>query len=325
MANDIYFNARAKAKENEILSLEQLGELINAKSLDDLTRLLNEYRLLQGISIEKYGDLKAIIKREEEELLHFLKKNSPNTDLAKFFLIKFDYLNLETAYLQINLNKQDLNYTYQGELRIDTIKYCIQNKKYESFSKYMQDCLKKLDKMLEENKLTGFWLDSIIKQALYLEQFTLSKVNKQLHEYMQIFVDLKNIYMALLLRDFKLFENLKLNGGSLTSKFLEKLCTDDYDKILKDSKISSYNIPIKMIIESKKKGELATKFEFLLDCLALTHFDEFRYSAVGNIPYIRYSFLKLNEIVNLRIIFEGLNIGRNKKKIYNEIRRVYAD
>ncbi len=323
MANNVYFNSRSKALEIKILDYDKLVKLVKCSGLDDIIRVLNDWNFLQGQNIQNYSDLLKLIDREEQDFLEFLKRNSPNEKISTYFLLKYDYHNLEYLYLKNRLNVAEILPTYEGKMKIDTLEQCVVYKNYRDLSSTMQNCLNAVDKLIAENKSSGFLIDTTFKKALYQEMVSYSKASKLLAQYTTFLVNLKNIELALRFRDQKLFDLIKLDGGSIEQKEYEKLCNDDFDKILRDFKHYPYFLPIQIIISSLQKNQTLTRFEFMLDCLGQTFFDELKFQINADIPYLRYCFLKINELVNLRIVFEGFISNRNKKKIINELRRTY--
>ena len=45
-----------------------------------------------------------------------------------------------------------------------------------------------------------------------------------------------------------------------------------------------------------------------------------QYSSSGSIPFMKYVFMKLNDITNVRIILVGLINGQDKQDIKNRLR-----
>lgn len=322
MANSIYYNARAKALEANLLDYSKLTALVKCSSIFEVTKLLNAWQFLKGINVQSYADLLNLNLREEKEFLTFLKRSSPSKAISQFFLLKYDYFNLQSIYLQNALNK-DLSTKFEGNYLISTLTKAVQSKNYKILSPQMQKCLFYVDNLFLENRQTGFVVDTVFRKSLYEEMLEVSKADKELFKYMNVFIDLKNIEMALRLKDEKVFQKVRLLGGSLTDKFFNRLIELSYDDILGFAQQTTYYSAIELIITDLKQGLSLDRFELMIDCFGQTYFDKFKYETSGNNPFLRYCFLKQTEIINLKIIFEGLNLGRAKKKILNELRRVY--
>ena len=75
MADNIYFNSRAKALEAKLLSFEKLTSLANSKTVEEVGSILNESVMLKGVKAENFLDFLQVVKNEENEFLKFLKKN----------------------------------------------------------------------------------------------------------------------------------------------------------------------------------------------------------------------------------------------------------
>ena len=74
----VYFNARSKAKEAKLLSVENLEKLAKSGSLDEVVKNLLDLKLIKGEQIESFADLEKISNREEQEFLDFLKHRQQN-------------------------------------------------------------------------------------------------------------------------------------------------------------------------------------------------------------------------------------------------------
>ena len=315
-----YFNARSKAKEAKLLSKESLEMLSKSASLEDVHKNLLDLKLLKGEQINSFSDLYQITIRKEKEFIEFLMKESINTDLTKFFLLDYDYFNLESLYFYIKLNYPKTKLKPQGYIKISTLEKNLMQNNSEGLSPYMK---KLLDVLEHSEDKSPFFVDNLFKKTLYKEKLELSKVSKELYECVNYMSDLKNIELALRIRDEKMFSLTKIDGGSLSDEVFKNLCYDDYAKILSDSKFSSFKNVVEIIIEAKMANKPFQKFDFLMDCFPLTFFDDKKYDLNGLLPYIRYCYLEIIQTKNLKIIFDGLKIGENRKNIFSNLRRVY--
>ena len=315
-----YFNARSKAKEAKLLSKESLEMLSKSGLLEDVLKNLLDLKLLKGEQITSFSDLYQITRREEKEFIDFLLKESVNTDLTKFFLLDYDYFNLESLYFYIKLNYPGTKLKPQGYIKISTIEKNLRQNTSEGLSPYMK---KLLDVLESSEDKSSFFVDNLFKKALYKEKLELAKVSKELFECVNYMSDLKNIELALRIRDAKMFSLIKIDGGSLSDEFFKKLCNDDYAQILSESKFSPFKNVIEIIVEAKTANKPFQKFDFLMDCFPITFFEEKKYEVNGFLPYIRYCYLELVQIKNLKIIFDGLSINQSRKKICSNLRRVY--
>ena len=320
--NNIYFNGRCKALETKLLSLVQLNEIVKCKEVAEVVNLLNSYNFLKGESVANFQDLLVLIEREEKEFLQFLKRTTPNPNFAKFFTLKYDYFNVESIYIATKLEKDSYPTLLEGQLKIDTIIDLIKSQKYNLLSPQMENCLKYCDELFKKEQFTGFSIDTAFKKALY-EEIAESSKTKLLKKYTTFLIDMQNISLASRLRDKTLFQTVRLRGGSLKDEVLFSLCTDEPAEILMRTRNSDYTSAIKLIVSAWEKGETFFRFDYMFDCFPISFFDKYKYETVGYAPYLRYCFLKETELINLRIIIEGLISNRNRQRISNELRRVY--
>ncbi len=208
---------------------------------------------------------------------------------------------------------------------ISTLQKAVENEQTQKMlPPEMQNALKKANNLFLQQKQTGFLVDTIFKKAQYEHMMRLSRADKALHSYFLSFVDLKNIELCFRFRDKNIFESTRLLGGTLENNFFEMLCEKPLETILLKTANSPYFSAIKLLANAFENGKPFSQFEFLVDCFGVTFFDEFKFNTNKNYAYLRYCFLKQNELTNLRIIFEGLQAKRSHKKICEDLRRVYA-
>lgn len=315
-----YFNARSKAKEAKLLSYENLERIAKSNSLEEITKNLLDLKLIKGEQIESFADLEQIAKREEQEFLDFLKHESVHKDLTKFFLLKYDYFNLECLYFNINLKTKETPLLFEGNIKISTMRNCLEKQKYDDLPLEMKKLLNLLDESADKSY---FFVDNAFEKAKRKEMLNLSKVSKDLFEMQNYLCDLKNIELALRLRDEKMFFLVKIDGGKLEDGFFKKLCSDDLGSILSDTRYSVYKNVVEMIVEAIREGKPFQKFDFLMDCFPLTFLEDKKYVAEKFLPYVRYCYMAMTQIKNLKIIFDGMMANQNKKKLCAQLRRVY--
>ncbi len=319
--NSIYFNGRCKALETKLLNDIQLNELIKCREVVEVVTLLNSYNFLRGENVASFQDLLLLIDREEREFLAFLKRNTPNENFTKFFTLKNDYFNVESVYISKKLGKTP-PLVNEGLLRIETLEKIIEKKDYSVLSVQMSNCLRFCD-TLDGDNFTGFNVDTAFKKALYEEMREVAQKTKPLRKYCTFLIDMLNISLAIRLRDKRMFDTTRLVGGSLDDDIFKCLCKDDADTILLKTSHTDYISAIKLLVEALRNDEPFVKFDYMFDCFPITFFHKFRYETEGDTPYLRYCFLKQNELINLRIIIQGLLSNRNRQKLSSEIRRVY--
>jgi vacuolar-type H+-ATPase subunit C/Vma6 len=325
MANEIYFNARCKVLESKLISLQNLYSLANVKSLQEAVSILNELEILKGVKVKNYKDLLQILDREENDFAEFLLRNTPNENISKFFILKYDYFNIESLFISNKLSLKEPENLIEGSIKISTIKKLLEKENYKLFSKELQNCLQYGSLLFKSSKQSGFLIDTMFKKALSEERSFYAKKNIHLSKIYSFIIDSTNIQNALRFRDYNIFNQIKLKNGTLDDAFFKSLCENDFNQILLDVKFTTYSKPIQLIINAIKANEPMRKFEFMVDCYPITYLNDYKFDANHNVPYIKYCYLKQTELINLRIIIEGLMSNRDKNIICEEIRRVYAE
>lgn len=315
-----YFNARSKAKEAKLLKMDGYEKLIKSSTLDELIKNLLDLKLIKGENISGFADLKQITKRKEKEFVEFLKHEQINENLTKFFLLPYDYFNLESLYFNVVLKKFDSPLKIEGSIKIQRMEKCLEKDELDGLTPFMQNLIVFLK---QNTNQSSFFVDNAFKQTMQKEMLSLAKVSKPLLECLNYLTDLKNIELALRLRDEQMFNLTKLEGGSLKGDFFKLLLSKSFASILAETKFSPYKNVVEIIVEAMKQKMPFQKYDFLVDCFPITFFEDKKYDTSGMMPYIRYCYLEKNEIKNLDIIFDGLSTNQPKKKILSSLRRVY--
>lgn len=102
----LQISARIRAMESRLLTRERRERMIEARSVNEALRVLNEC----GYRDAEDGDYEKVLAAERAEIFDDLYNASPTSELVDFFRIKYDYHNLKTLVKgeKLGLNVRDL-------------------------------------------------------------------------------------------------------------------------------------------------------------------------------------------------------------------------
>ncbi len=343
-----YANARVRAKTANLLDDAAYGSLIEAKDEDDVLNLLGQTEYAPEIDeaiLE--GKRPSIIDRAlnrnlARNLCHIREFISGHPqDLLSAALARWDLYNLKSILRgkrglvpnseisRILVPAGDLDLTTLEEIAtqpdirsaVDLIVTFSASWKIpygRALSRKMGEYLRDHDLSILERSLDSFhygWVPRLIRG---------NDINAQLvRKMIQIEVDTTNIITALRTRGLEMPQNqateFYLAGGMLSeSQFKDLMGLREREDIVQTSMLSFYRQPLIAGMNSyEEKGDVAFTDElerFLIrKCLAMNS-DPL---SIGII--ISYMWRKYMELVNLRVIIRGKNIGLIGSQIKKEM------
>ena len=323
MSNAIYSNARAKAKEKQLLSKEALIR-ISEMDLDDAVKAVVDSGFGGGVSIKNPIEFEKLIREEYSELFSFLKETSPVTELADFFMLKNDYHNalalIRSKYLKTEAEQIK---TADGKYSFNYLKERIMADDYSAFTVNMANALSKIDLMFVEKRANGENTDTLMKQALYKDLKNLSEKIPAVKEIFSFTADVVNIGISLRFKDYVQAKTRYVVGGTFKEQDLAFICKESGEAVIQKYSFNKLSGVIKSAIESFNRSLPLTDAEKLSDDYALTYLYKNRYNVNGIYPYLLYIYYKLAEIKNIRIILVGKINGISESQIKSMLRFCY--
>lgn len=321
MANSVYSNGRASALQANLLGSDRINRMLDCTSVEDTFKVLSEVNFGDNISISSALDFEKLILNEEQKLFDFIKSTSPSEEFKKFILFKNDYHNAE-AFVKakhLKISVEDMLVS-DGLIDKDLLKDAIFTDDYKSLPAIMAKTLSYCDAEFVSGKANGAKISASFVKAIYEEMFFASKSDRFLNLVFKTKVDCVNIGVALRLRNYSQAEEFFIPNGRLTTLELKKLC----EAPIEDLKTLFKHSPVKDIVsrafEEAENGKPLSTFERLADYYPLSLINKMQYSSSGSIPFMKYVFMKLNDITNVRIILVGLINGQDKQDIKDRLR-----
>lgn len=322
--NNIYANARAEAQEKTLLGRERFKRMIESGSAREAIKILKEVNFGNGVVIDRAKDFEKLITGEEDKFINFIKETAPTEAIKRFFLLKNDYHNAEVFFKEKYLKKEIADAVVtSGMLETDVLKEKIFSDDYDGLSKEMSLAMKQLDKAFVAGSPDGLFISVIFANAFHSELTAAAKKDSILAKIWSDRADAENISLALRSRDYTRTQIGKIDEGTLTDDDLKILCEENFDVIRERFRYSAAETLVNAALECAESDLPLRKFEQLTDSYAVHLLKEEKYSTEGNIPYLRYCFYKIADMINVRIILVGLLHREKKTRIFNRLREAY--
>ncbi|MFA7663739.1 MAG: V-type ATPase subunit [Clostridia bacterium] len=320
----IFANARAKAKEQNLISEERIKRMIEAPSLNDAIRILYEINYAGGM-IAQGDDFYPILEEEKRLVNKFVLEVAPEGIGLDCFFVKNDYHNAKVFLKERFGNITDAEGMLLGDglINLPLLKEMVSSGKFEGNS-FLQEAYERIENAFMKNIGSPRIVDLEIDKAMFKDiSLRLKKgVDQYIKKYFLILTDATNILSFI--RTIKIggsypfFEGYYVDGGSIPIDIFSKLGMD-MDKLSRELTGTEY----KKLIENAKGFDLSM-YETALDNYLLTIFSEMKGDMFSAAPIVGYYLGKMNEIKIIRVILVCLKNKVDKDEMKKRIRVIYA-
>jgi len=309
----IFANARAKAKENNLLSEERLHRMIECKSCEEALRVLKEVNYGGGST----GDFYEVLREEERIVNAFVRETAAGIGFDAFFL-RNDYHNLK-ALLKAKYAKiaeADDMLLPEGLYTLSALKDAIEKENPE-LNAFADAAIKSIRKAV-----TPRTIDVEVDKAMYADIVSRIKTaDVCIKEYFTMLIDTTNIlsYSRVIAAggNFKMFEENFIAGGTLERPaFPDNM---DANKLLK-------NLQGTVFFDFLKKGTDGgyAAYETARDDYLLKIFAAKRHDMFSAAPIVGYYLGKLSEIKAVRIVLICLKNNVPREEMKKRVRALYV-
>lgn len=326
----IYANSRIKVLETRLLNRTIIERLLDAESLEDVVKILND------TDYKNYFSSLHDIYNFEENLEKFLndkfkiiEESTKTKVFEEFFAMIYDYHNakvlLKAKYLKsMNMN---IKLNYSGNVDVKLLKEAIDKSEYDNLTSYLSFGIKKAE---ENFNLTGDpqQIDIILDKAYFKQKYdiSLSLGYDFLIDLVKTEIDLVNIRtyvrsLKLRLTEGDFSKNL-LDNGSIEVNTFEEWYSRSID-ILEKIVFTKY-ASFKDAVENWLNTDSPSLFEKMSDDYMLEFIKKGKTTNFGIAPIIGYLYSLINETKNLRIVFAGRLNEVPKQLIKERLRDMYV-
>lgn len=330
----LFATARVRANEKNILSPDKITRLVDAETLSDAVRTLQEYNYGGGITIADAFRYDEILSAERDVVEAFVRDIGPEKCGMDAFYIENDYHNakvcMKCKYNALELPSEALSPDFRYNA-VELFEALVEDK-YDKLSVEMATALHEIDVRYSNGDRRPSTIDTLLDRAAFTEIASyLSRIRgaECIRRYFMKRADCANLLTLFRTRKAELgAERMKdalLPSGSIPESVIRGAYDYSNEKLIDviKSNYPEYRAFVTMLIEetsdpSYVKGEaLADKMSF--DVLKAERGDM---SSVGLIAY--YYMIRLLELKQVRIILTGIKNGIDKAQIRKRLRELYA-
>lgn len=323
----LYATTRIRSLERTLLNHERMERMLEAKSIDELTKILGEMGF--NISGTSPHDIEIAIAKSREETFQLIYDLSPIHELVDVFRLRYDYHNIKSLLKSeaMGVDAEKL-LIHAGRFSVHAMQSMIRQMEYRDMSPIMRDAVEKSRELLartNDPQLADFSLDhAYFKEMRFAAERSESTF---LIGYVRLLIDVFNLRaLVRATRQNKGADFLRsalIAGGNVdTSRFIS---ATGGEATLKDLFAGS------SLEAAAEAGALAisgeagfTRFERLCDNVLMSYLNSAHYVAFGDAPLIAYLAAKESDITAIRIIMAGKLQDLPAEEIRERMRTSYV-
>ena len=288
--------------ESKLLPSSIFYQLADSKTLEELESILNATTYGRRISLLNFDDS---IDKEEITTLNELKSLVKDYRFILPFFYKRDFHNLKLI-AKSKFTKVEIDWIKEGLIKKEIILKAITENDFTLLPEVYQDFLSEMWRVYER---TNKWqiFDSLLDKKLYGEILEVTEGLPFANLFFKTEVDMLNIKTLIRCKrntvDIEIFVQLFIEGGLLGKNLFLDIYRESIDKFSDRLKFTPYYILSERGITYLKDTGEFYKIEQDCSLILLKYLSYAKYTAFGYEPLLRYLFLKINELRNLRTIF----------------------
>lgn len=313
MPNSIFANARAAALSKGLLGVERLGRMIDAPTVEDALRILQEVGFGEGAPAPEAD---ALIEAEERAFAAFVRETSPAEKLTHFLLARRDYHNAE-AVMRAKHLKTDFRAMVgaEGVYSVAMLEEKIMADDYAVFPAPLREALERADALFVGGEATGRNISTLFSRAQIAELASLARRDALLREIVSLRADAANIGIALRSHNARLASEMIVAGGTLSEEDVRVLAEESAETARARFVRSVRRDLVYGALEDSEHGRPLLALEQAAQGCALSVLYREKYNDEGYRPFLRYCCEKQAELGNVRIILSCLASGVERAAI----------
>jgi len=306
----LYLSGESSALMNTLLPKEVVRKLSNASSYSDALDIL------QGTIYGNYlqsGDVEGAMSHEYNELNSFIKTECPESSIVDFFLLPFDYDNIETICKCKLLGLSEDSYLeIEGKYSFDFLKDVIRNKRHDKLNnQFMFDMLVEYKKKISTQTMSSKEIDYLFQKYKFknIKSLFKSGMMKSLADFA---LDTENISIALRCASKEELLNNMVCTGTLSEHFLIDVLNRNPRCL--SSCAEEYKSLLECVFNSNNIRNLA-KYELMRRQMVFKFIEDYLYNPETPAIFLKYIYSKIYEIENLHLIInlQKENLGEKIK------------
>lgn len=326
--NLLYVNARVKSLENSMLTQVQLSRLIDADSVSDAFKILQECGYGQGAAVEDFRSYEHIIAEREREATGFFKENLIEKTGLDAVIVRNDYHNakvlIKAKYMR--LDKVEDMLLPDGLYSSAKMKEDIFNDDYSALPDNMAEALDGIDVAFADGNRSPRYIDVSLDRAMYKDMWARVKKYKQqvLVDWLTFTVDTDNLSAFIRSKklglDLAYFKDGFIDGGKLNYDWYAPLFDVSADAFREKAKYTDYG---ELCAAALEKNGLVS-FETAVDNRINKMFKDNKYDLFSVAPIVGYYLGQLTEIKVVKLAVSAVKNKLDRALLRQRLRELYA-
>jgi len=328
-----YAVSRIRALENRLLDRNRIESMLEAKTHQDVLKILSETDYAEVISeMRDDYDYERALATERQNIVAMLKKISPEPDIINLLILRYDFHNLKVLLKAKYLEESaDHLLVDAGSVDSSEMKKIIEEENFRELPPFMRAAAESAMQEFHESEDPQI-ISFILDKQLYESLVALAKEHQSdfLTRYFRVQIDLTNISAFLrvknLNKDRNFMENVLLDHGSIEKQVFIQLFMEPEpaDALIAKFLNSDYASIIETGVKEWTESHSTTYFEKLADNYLLNYAKTAKMIVFGVEPLLAYLLAKEIEIRIIRMIMVGKLNDIPPEEIRERLRDVYA-
>lgn len=327
----LYASMRIRALETRLLSEQSAQRLIEAKSDEELQKLLAD----SGYEVEKDegfspASLDGLVMRERQKTFSLLRSIAPDPALLDFLLFPYDYHNLKVA-LKAELTGQEPDRLFMdaGTLPARKLGAALLSRSFEGYTPDMREgAMEALETYARTRDPQQ--VDIILDRRCFADMKRAARESGSdfAVEYVTRLIDLTNLkaYFRLkrMERSPEFANRVFVGGGFVERTTLESLYEQQPEVFVQTLAYTPYGEIAKSGASLYRQPGGMARLELLCDNYVMEYLKKAKYVPFGFQILLGYAAAKESEYVALRIILAGRRGGLSATEITERLRLSYV-
>jgi len=322
----LHAGSRIKSLERKLLTQRQLIQMIEAPTLDEAWKMVNDAGIGVGVPLEQY---ERALSENLAQTYEFLKNLSKGYDFLDLLRYEYDALNLKLLIKAQAMNKEQVELVEMGSVPVSVLREEFRLQKYQQIPRLLAEAVAEATDALAR---TGDpqWVDVIVDKAMLAAMLQKAKEYEIpfLHKLVKTKIDIANLRSVVRIqrigKELDFVKRVLAPGGNLDVDDLAEAFTKGMDGIIALIQGSDYGPILDPALEALRSGKGLTQFERLCDDCITNVLDSVRLIPFGVELLIVYAAAKEAEIKAVRIVMASRLAGVAPELIKERLRETYA-
>jgi len=326
----LFSTARVRSVEKNMLTRERAEKMIDAKTIEDALRVLDDINYAYGIEAVAPNNYEELLTGEHKKTYDFITSVAPELKYFNMFLYPYDFHNLKVImkaeYLGMDFSDTLVD---TGTIDLKVLKYAVKEREFSALTENMEKALKEIIETFPKTNDPQL-IDIILDKYCYDEVLSSAEETKSdfIINYVRMQIDTINLktYVRLkkMNKSWDFFTKVFLHGGKIHEQVFIKNYDEPFEKFAEQ--LSAYDFKDIFLegTEALQETGMFTTLEKLLDNKLIQHVKYAKYVPFGIEPLAGYLIAKDNEIKIARIILAGKLAGISPELIRERVRETYV-